>query len=141
MDFSTSPIQRHDARFSIVRSKDSMLLNSRDRQHGALGSNAQPWEFVRDPRLQTRREIQRLYGEVWGPYKETRDHSRAHHALRRAAVKALATGDEFAAQLSVVPVHVVVFLDRPKSASSAGSADESCSTSARLTDRSFLRSK
>ena len=77
------------------------------------GSNAQPWEFVVIRDLQTRREIQRLYREVWGPYKETAI-IRGRTTLSPRAVKALATGDEFAAQLSVVPVHVMVFLDRPK---------------------------
>jgi nitroreductase len=87
------------------------------------GSNAQPWEFVVIRDLQTRREIQRLYREVWGPYKETAI-IRGRTTLSPRAVKALATGDEFAAQLSVVPVHVVVFLDRPKMRVERGSADD-----------------
>jgi len=87
------------------------------------GSNAQPWEFVVVRDLQTRREIQRLYEAVWGPYKDTAI-IRGRTTLSPRAVKALATGDEFAAQLAVVPVHVVVFLDRPKMRVERGSADD-----------------
>ncbi len=87
------------------------------------GSNAQPWEFVVVRDIQTRREIQRLYEEVWGPYKESAI-IRGRTTLSPRAVKALRTGDEFAAQLSVVPVHVVVFLDRPKMRVERGSADD-----------------
>src|SRR6202521_1115820 len=87
------------------------------------GSNAQPWEFVVIRDLQMRREIQRLYEAVWGPYKETAI-IRGRTTLSVRAVKALATGDEFAAQLSVVPIHVVVFLDRPKMRVERGSADD-----------------
>ncbi len=90
------------------------------------GSNAQPWEFVVVRDLQTRREIQRLYEAVWGPYKDTAI-IRGRTTLSPRAVKALATGDEFAAQLAVVPVHVVVFLDRPKMRVERGSADASAS--------------
>jgi len=87
------------------------------------GSNAQPWEFVVVRDVQSRREIQRLYEEVWGPYKESAI-IRGRTTLSPRAVKALRTGDEFAAQLSVVPVHVVVFLDRPKMRVERGSADD-----------------
>ncbi len=77
------------------------------------GSNAQPWEFVVVRSARVRKEIQRLYQEVWEPYKETAI-IRGRKELSARALKALAIGDEFAAQLAVVPVHVVVFLDRPK---------------------------
>lgn len=87
------------------------------------GSNAQPWEFVVVRDIQTRREIQRLYEAVWGPYKDTAI-IRGRTTLSPRAVKALRTGDEFAAQLAVVPVHVVVFLDRPKMRVERGSADD-----------------
>jgi nitroreductase len=87
------------------------------------GSNAQPWEFVVVRDIQTRREIQRLYEAVWGPYKDTAI-IRGRTTLSPRAVKALRTGDEFAAQLAVVPVHVVVFLDRPKMRVERGSAED-----------------
>jgi nitroreductase len=77
------------------------------------GSNAQPWEFVIVRDAAARREIQRLYDAVWGPYKDSAI-IRGRTTLSPRAVKALKTGDEFAAQLAIVPVHVVVFLDRPK---------------------------
>ncbi len=34
------------------------------------GSNAQPWEFVVVREAATRRQVQRIYEELWGPYKE-----------------------------------------------------------------------
>jgi nitroreductase len=87
------------------------------------GSNAQPWEFVVVRAAETRRQIQRLYEEVWGPYKETAI-IRGRTTLSPRAVKALKTGDEFAAQLAIVPVHVLVFLDRPKMRVERGSPDD-----------------
>jgi nitroreductase len=87
------------------------------------GSNAQPWEFVIVRSAETRRNIQRLYDEVWGPYKESAI-IRGRTTLSPRAVKALKTGDEFAAQLAIVPVHVVVFLDRPKMRVERGSAED-----------------
>ena len=87
------------------------------------GSNAQPWEFVVVRDLQMRREIQRLYQAVWGPYKETAI-IRGRTSLSSRAVKALRTGDEFSAQLAIVPVHIVVFLDRPKMRVERGSAND-----------------
>jgi nitroreductase len=87
------------------------------------GSNAQPWEFVVVRAAETRRQIQRLYEEVWGVYKETAI-IRGRTTLSPRAVKALKSGDEFAAQLAVVPVHVLVFLDRPKMRVERGSADD-----------------
>jgi nitroreductase len=77
------------------------------------GSNAQPWEFVVVRMPGARREIQRLYQEVWGPYKDTAI-VRGRTTLSPRAQRALKIGDEFAASLAIVPVHVVVFLDRPK---------------------------
>ena len=87
------------------------------------GSNAQPWEFVivRDSRV--RREFQRFYEEQWGPYKDSAI-IRGRTSLSRRAIKALEIGDEFVAQLAVIPVHVVVFLDRPKMRVERGSADD-----------------
>jgi nitroreductase len=77
------------------------------------GSNAQPWEFVVVRDVAARREIQKLYDSVWVPYKDSAI-IRGRTTLSPRALKALKTGDEFAAQLAIVPVHVVVFLDRPK---------------------------
>jgi len=85
------------------------------------GSNAQPWEFVVVRDASARREIQRLYEAVWGPYKDSAI-IRGRTSLSPRAVKAIKTGDEFAAQLTIVPVHVVVFLDRPKMRVERGSA-------------------
>jgi nitroreductase len=125
MDFfevaSSTPTMR---RFSDRPITEADLLKILETANMApSGSNAQPWEFVvvRDP--QTRREIQRLYEEVWGPYKDSAI-IRGRTTLSPRAVKALRTGDEFAAQLSVVPVHVIVFLDRPKMRVERGSADD-----------------
>src|SRR5882762_7823259 len=125
MDFfevaTSTPTMR---RFLDRPIEDSELLKILETANMApSGSNAQPWELVVIRELQTRREIQRLYGEVWEPYKETAI-IRGRKTLSPRAVKALATGDEFAAQLSVVPVHVVVFLDRPKMRVERGSADD-----------------
>ena len=77
------------------------------------GSNAQPWEFVLVRSSEKRREIQRLYEEVWVPYKDSAI-IRGRKELSARAQKALRIGDEFAASLAIVPVHVIVFLDRPK---------------------------
>jgi nitroreductase len=85
------------------------------------GSNAQPWEFVLVRDANARREIQQLYESVWGPYKDSAI-IRGRATLSPRAVKALKTGDEFSAQLAIVPVHVVVFLDRPKMRVERGSA-------------------
>jgi nitroreductase len=85
------------------------------------GSNAQPWEFVIVREAAARREIQRLYEAVWGPYKDNAI-IRGRTSLSPRALKAIKTGDEFAAQLAIVPVHVVVFLDRPKMRVERGSA-------------------
>jgi nitroreductase len=87
------------------------------------GSNAQPWEFVVVREAPARREIQRLYEEVWGPYKDTAI-IRGRTTLSARAQKALAVGDGFAASLAVVPVHVVIFLDRPKMRVERGSAED-----------------
>ena len=88
------------------------------------GSNAQPWEFVVVREAAARREIQKLYESVWVPYKDSAI-IRGRTTLSPRAVKALKTGDEFAAQLAIVPVHVVVFLDRPKMRVERGSAGRS----------------
>jgi nitroreductase len=87
------------------------------------GSNAQPWEFLVVRAPEHRREIRRLYEEVWGPYKETAI-IRGRKELSPRAVKALSVGDEFAASLSIVPVHILVFLDRPKMRVERGSAED-----------------
>jgi len=87
------------------------------------GSNAQPWEFMIVRDAAARREIQKLYDAVWVPYKDSAI-IRGRTTLSPRAVKALKTGDEFAAQLAIVPVHVVVFLDRPKMRVERGSAAE-----------------
>ena len=87
------------------------------------GSNAQPWEFVVVRDASARREIQRLYEAVWGPYKDSAI-IRGRASLSARAVKAIKTGDEFSAQLAIVPVHVVVFLDRPKMRVVRGSAED-----------------
>jgi nitroreductase len=87
------------------------------------GSNAQPWEFLIVRSAETRRAIQNLYEQVWGPYKETAI-IRGRTSLSARAQKALRVGDEFAAQLSIVPVLVVVFLDRPKMRVERGSPED-----------------
>lgn len=87
------------------------------------GSNAQPWEFVVVRAGGQRREIQRLYQEVWGPYKETAI-IRGRKELSARAQQAIRIGDEFAASLAIVPVHILVFLDRPKMRVERGSADD-----------------
>lgn len=87
------------------------------------GSNAQPWEFVivRDPGA--RREIQKLYELAWVPYKDSAI-IRGRTTLSARAQKALRVGDEFSASLAIVPVHVVVFLDRPKMRVVRGSPED-----------------
>jgi nitroreductase len=87
------------------------------------GSNAQPWEFVVLRSLEQRREIQRLYQEVWEPYKETAI-IRGRKELSARAKKALGIGDEFAASLAIVPVHIAAFLDRPKMRVERGSPED-----------------
>jgi len=87
------------------------------------GSNAQPWEFVIVREAAARREIQKMYEAVWGPYKDSAI-IRGRTSLSPRAVKALKSGYEFAAQLAIVPVHVVVFLDRPKMRVERGSAED-----------------
>ncbi len=77
------------------------------------GSNAQPWEFVIVRDAEMRRTIQRIYEALWGPYKEN-SIIRGRTTLSARAQKALAAGDGFAASLAIVPVHVFIFLDRPK---------------------------
>ncbi len=77
------------------------------------GSNAQPWEFVIVREASARREIQKMYEAVWGPYKESAI-IRGRKTLSPRAQKALSVGDEFAASLAIVPAHIVIFLDRPK---------------------------
>lgn len=87
------------------------------------GSNAQPWEFVVIRDAATRRQIQRIYEDQWEPYKESAI-IRGRKELSARAKKALALGDEFAASLAIVPVHIVTFLDRPKMRVERGSADD-----------------
>ncbi len=87
------------------------------------GSNAQPWEFVVVREAATRRQIQRIYEELWGPYKENAI-IRGRRELSARAKKAIAVGDEFAASLAIVPVHILTFLDRPKMRVERGSADD-----------------
>ena len=87
------------------------------------GSNAQPWEFVVVREPSARKEIQRLYEAQWEPYKESAI-IRGRKELSARAKKALRVGDEFAASLGIVPVHVLVFLDRPKMRVERGSAED-----------------
>src|SRR5262249_31399205 len=87
------------------------------------GSNAQPWEFVLVREAAARREIQRLYEAAWIPYKDTAI-IRGRTTLSARAQKALRVGDEFAASLAIVSVHVVVFLDRPKMRVERGSPED-----------------
>jgi nitroreductase len=87
------------------------------------GSNAQPWEFVVVREPETRKKIQSIYQELWEPYKESAI-IRGRTTLSARAVKAIALGDEFAATLAIVPVHILVFLDRPKMRVERGSADD-----------------
>ncbi|HUY26474.1 MAG TPA: nitroreductase family protein [Candidatus Binataceae bacterium] len=87
------------------------------------GSNAQPWEFVIVREQSARREIQQMYEAVWGPYKESAI-IRRRKTLSPRAHKALGVGDEFAATLAIVPVHVVVFLDRPKMRVARGTPED-----------------
>jgi nitroreductase len=77
------------------------------------GSNAQPWEFVVVREAAARRKIQALYESVWEPYKQSAI-IRGRTTLSPRAQRAIKIGDQFAASLAIVPVHVVVFLDRPK---------------------------
>ncbi len=87
------------------------------------GSNAQPWEFVVVRSPETRREIQSFYQDLWEPYKESAI-VRGRKELSARAVKAIRIGDEFAASLAIVPVHILVFLDRPKMRVERGSAED-----------------
>ena len=87
------------------------------------GSNAQPWEFMIVREAATRGEIQRLYDLAWVPYKDTAI-IRGRTTLSARAQKALRLGDEFAASLAIVPVHVIIFLDRPKMRVERGSAED-----------------
>src|ERR1700683_1392036 len=87
------------------------------------GSNAQPWEFIVVRSAEKRRAIRALYEEVWGPYKETAI-IRGRKELSARAKKALAIGDEFAASLAIVPVHILIFLDRPKMRVERGSPED-----------------
>lgn len=87
------------------------------------GSNAQPWEFVIVRAAETRREIQKLYEAVWEPYKDSAI-IRGRTTLSPRAQAALKVGDEFAAQLAIVPVHTIVFLDRPKMRVARGTPED-----------------
>jgi nitroreductase len=87
------------------------------------GSNAQPWEFVVVREAAMRREIQRLYELSWVPYKDSAI-IRGRKELSERAKKALAVGDEFSASLSIVPAHIIVFLDRPKMRVERGSPED-----------------
>ena len=87
------------------------------------GSNAQPWEFVIVRDAGARGEIQKLYELAWVPYKDNAI-IRGRTTLSARAQKALRVGDEFSASLAIVPVHVVVFLDRPKMRVVRGSPED-----------------
>jgi nitroreductase len=87
------------------------------------GSNAQPWEFVVVREAGARREIQKMYEAVWGPYKESAI-IRGRKTLSPRAQKALTVGDDFAASLAIVPAHIVVFLDRPKMRVARGTPED-----------------
>jgi nitroreductase len=125
MDFfevaTTVPTVRRFSNRSINKATIERILDTANMTPS--GSNAQPWEFVivRDP--SARREIQRLYELAWVPYKDTAI-VRGRTTLSPRAQKALRLGDEFAASLSIVPVHVVIFLDRPKMRVERGSAED-----------------
>jgi nitroreductase len=115
MDFfevaTSTPTMRHFLDRPIPEAELLKILETANM--APSGSNAQPWEFVVVRDAAARREIQKLYEAVWEPYKDSAI-IRGRTTLSARAVKALKTGDEFAAQLAVVPVHVVIFLDRPK---------------------------
>ena len=123
MDFfdvaSTTPTTRRFLDRPIAETELIKILETANM--APSGSNAQPWEFVVVRDANARREIQQLYESVWGPYKDSAI-IRGRTTLSPRAVKALKTGDEFSAQLAIVPVHVVVFLDRPKMRVERGSA-------------------
>jgi len=115
MDFfevaTSTPTMRHFLDRPIPEEELLKILETANM--APSGSNAQPWEFVVVRDAAARREIQKLYEAVWEPYKDSAI-IRGRTTLSPRAVKALKTGDEFAAQLAIVPVHVVIFLDRPK---------------------------
>ena len=69
------------------------------------------------------REIQKLYELAWVPYKDSAI-IRGRATLSARAQKALRVGDEFSASLAIVPVHVVVFLDRLKMRVVRGSPED-----------------
>jgi len=125
MDFfevaTTVPTVRRFSNRSIDKATIERILGTANM--APSGSNAQPWEFVivRDPAA--RREIQRLYELAWVPYKDTAI-IRGRTTLSLRAQNALRLGDEFAASLAIVPVHVVIFLDRPKMRVERGSAED-----------------
>ncbi len=125
MDFfevaTTSPTVRRFLDKPIVPGLIEKVLETANM--APSGSNAQPWEFVVVREAAMRREIQRIYQEQWEPYKESAI-IRGRKELSARAKKAIASGDEFAAQLAVVPVHILTFLDRPKMRVERGSADD-----------------
>jgi nitroreductase len=125
MDFfevaTSTPTMRHFLDRAIPDAELVKILETANM--APSGSNAQPWEFVVVRDAAARREIQRLYEAVWVPYKDSAI-IRGRTTLSPRAVKALKTGDDFAAQLAIVPVHVVVFLDRPKMRVERGSAED-----------------
>jgi nitroreductase len=115
MDFfevatTTPTVRRFTDRAVDARDVERVLATA---NMAPSGSNAQPWEFVVVRAAEARREIQRLYQEVWEPYKDSAI-IRGRTTLSPRAQRALKIGDEFAASLAIVPVHIVVFLDRPK---------------------------
>jgi nitroreductase len=125
MDFfevaTTTPTMRHFLDRPIPEADLIKILETANM--APSGSNAQPWEFVVVREANTRREIQKLYESVWGPYKDSAI-IRGRTTLSPRAIKALKTGDDFSAQLAIVPVHVLVFLDRPKMRVERGSQND-----------------
>lgn len=94
--YSTPTVRRYLGR--PVR--DAVLLKVLDAANMApSGSNAQPWEFVIVRSEPTRRAIQRLYQEVWEPYKQQAI-IRGRSQLSARARNAVRTGDQFAASLA-----------------------------------------
>jgi nitroreductase len=77
------------------------------------GSNAQPWEFIviRESAIKT--QLRELYVDLWEAHKASRI-VRERSTLSLRARKALQAGDQFAAALERVPVHVVVVLNRTR---------------------------
>ena len=125
MDFfevaTSTPTMR---RFLDARFQEAELVKILETANMApSGSNAQPWEFVvvRDARS-TPRNSAAVRGGV-GAVQGQRNHPRPHDA-----VGARGQGDQDRRRVRRAagdrPVHVVVFLDRPKMRVERGSAED-----------------